>query len=337
MAEAESAVATDIPVIDVAPLLGGSEAGIASVAAAIGQACRSVGFFYIAGHGVPAALLERVYAQSRHFFDQPQPAKSALSIAHSMNNRGYAGIDAESLDPSAPADFKEAYNLGRDPEPGEPIDPDLPSQGRNQWPEALPDFRGVMLEYYAAMRRLGEQLHAAFALDLDLPADYFAGSIDRPLATLRLLRYPPASPADERPGAGAHTDYGNLTILSQDGTGGLEVQTRDGRWLAATPIAGTFVCNIGDCLMRWSNDIYKSTPHRVSNHSPRQRHSVAFFFDPNADALIDCLPTCRSAERPPLYTPILAGEYLRQRLDATYGFRGGGIGAGLDAEEKAAQ
>ncbi|MEE4450610.1 isopenicillin N synthase family dioxygenase [Novosphingobium resinovorum] len=306
----------DLPVIDIAPLLSGSPEGARAVARRIGDACRSVGFFYIAGHGVPQPQIDAVYAHSRAFFDLPLRDKTALTISRSMNNRGYAGIDDESLDPDAPADLKEAFNVGREPEGDEAF---APGDG-NQWPD-LPDFRDAMLAYYTAMRRLGEELHRAFALDLDLPEDFFATSIDRPLATLRLLRYPPATAEEERPGAGTHTDYGNITILSQDMTGGLQVCLRDGRWLDATPIAGTFICNIGDCLMRWSNDIYTSTPHRVFNTGGKVRHSVVFFFDPNADACIACLPHCASAERPARYAPVLAGDYLKQKLDATYAFR----------------
>jgi isopenicillin N synthase-like dioxygenase len=317
--DAPATTPAGLPIIDVSPLLDGSAEGIASVAQAIGAVCRTIGFFYIAGHGISTSQMTEVYRQSVRFFDQPQAAKNALSIAHSMNNRGYAGLASENLDPDAPADFKEAYNLGRAPEPDEAIDPSLPSHGSNQWPD-LPGFRDVMLGYYGAMRSLGEKLHRAFAIDLGLPADYFAPMIDRPLATLRLLRYP-ALVDEDRPGAGAHTDYGNLTILAQDMTGGLQVQTRDGHWIDAIPVENTFVCNIGDCLMRWSNDIYTSTPHRVTNRSGVMRHSLAFFFDPNPDALIACLPTCQSAERPARYAPVTAADYLRQRLDATYAFR----------------
>jgi isopenicillin N synthase-like dioxygenase len=306
----------DLPVIDIAPLLEGSPEGAREVARRIGDACRSVGFFYIAGHGVPQSQIDTVCAHSRAFFDLSVREKAALTISRSMNNRGYAGIDDESLDPDAPADLKEAFNVGREPEGDEVI-----AQGDgNQWPD-LPHFRDVMLDYYATMRRLGEELHRAFALDLELPEDFFAASIDRPMATLRLLRYPPAAIDEERPGAGAHTDYGNMTILSQDSTGGLQVRLRDGRWLDAPPIPGTFICNIGDCLMRWSNDIYTSTPHRVFNTGTQVRHSVVFFFDPNTDARIACLPRCATQDRPPRYEPVLAGEYLRQKLDATYAFR----------------
>lgn len=306
----------DLPVIDIAPLLSGAPGGAEAVAREIGEACRSVGFFYICGHGIAQEKIDAIYAFSAAFFDLPAADKVALTISRSMNNRGYAGIDDESLDPDAPADLKEAFNVGREPEGEEMLDP----LDGNQWP-ALPGFREAMLDYYAMMRRLGEQLHRAFAIDLGLAEDFFAPHIDRPLATLRLLRYPPASAEEERPGAGAHTDYGNITVLSQDMTGGLQVRLRGGDWLDATPIPGTFICNIGDCLMRWSNDIYVSTPHRVFNTGGSVRHSVVFFFDPNVDAPIACLPHCATPDRPARYEPILAGEYLRQKLDATYAFR----------------
>ncbi|AHE54898.1 isopenicillin N synthase family dioxygenase [Sphingomonas sanxanigenens] len=300
-----------IPMIDMAPLLGGTPGAAARVAADIGAACRSTGFFSIAGHGIDPALLASVYGESARFFALPEAEKQALAISRFGDNRGYAGFGSESLDPDKPADAKEAFNIGRD----EP--PDI-----NHWP-ALPGFVDVMSRYYAAMRRLSEQLHRAIAIDLALDPDFFARRIDRPQATLRLLHYPPHPGRfdGDRYGAGAHTDYGNVTILSQDMVGGLEVRTRDGRWIAATPVPGTFVCNIGDCLMRWSNDVYVSTPHRVANLSGRERYSVAFFFDPNPDALVACLPTCTDAGRPARYPPILAADYLRERLDATYAHR----------------
>jgi isopenicillin N synthase-like dioxygenase len=316
-----SVAAEALPVIDLSPLWEGPE-GLAHVAAEIGRACRTIGFFYIRDHGIPQAMLDQVYARSAAFFALPLEQKSALTISNSMNNRGYAGMESESLDPSKLSDAKEAFNIGRDPAPGEVADPAMPSVGRNQWPE-LPGFRETMLAYYEALRRLSERIHAAFALDLGLPTDYFVDKVDRPLATLRLLRYPPHPGIFDgsRYGAGAHTDYGNLTLLSQDQVGGLEVRTRGGEWLPATPVPGTFICNIGDCLMRWSNDVYVSTPHRVTNISGRERYSVAFFFDPNPDAIVACLPSCESTERPARYPPITAARYLTERLDATYAFR----------------
>ncbi len=140
------------------------------------------------------------------------------------------------------------------------------------------------------------------------------------MATLRLLHYPPQPPVagEGQIGAGEHTDYGNITLLMPDQVGGLEVRKRDGTWLAAPSIANTFVCNIGDCLMRWTNDIYVSTPHRVVNRGGKERYSVAFFLDPNPDAAIECLPKCVTPQRPARYAPTTGAAYLRSRLDATY-------------------
>ncbi len=151
------------------------------------------------------------------------------------------------------------------------------------------------------------------------------------MATLRLLHYPPqpAKAATGQIGAGEHTDYGDITLLMTDEVGGLEVKRRDGGWIQAPYMAGAFVCNIGDCLMRWTNDTYVSTPHRVVNRGGRERYSVAFFLDPNPDAEVACLPTCVSDERPARYPPVSGADYLAGRLDATYGFRQAQAGTSL--------
>ena len=172
-----------------------------------------------------------------------------------------------------------------------------------------------MLAYYDACAALGARLHRAFARDLGLEPDFFADKFDRPMATLRLLRYPAA--AEERIGAGEHTDYGNLTLLATDDVGGLEVRTRAGDWIEAPPRAGAFIVNIGDCLMRWTNDVYVSTPHRVVNRSARERTSIAFFFDPNPEAEVAAIPSCVARGEAARYPPILAADYLKLRLDAS--------------------
>ncbi|MCT2398799.1 isopenicillin N synthase family dioxygenase [Novosphingobium mangrovi (ex Huang et al. 2023)] len=312
----------NLPIIDLAPMLNDEPGGLERVATEIGEAARTIGFFYVRNHGVDEGLIDALYALAVEFFALPLEEKEKLSIAKVGNNRGYAGVGTESLDPEKLTDAKEAFNVGRDPEAGEEDDDSQVSRGRNQWPD-VPGFRDVASEYYAAVRRLSEQLHRAFALDLGVPPDYFAPYVDRPMATLRMLHYPPHPGRFDgtRYGAGAHTDYGNLTLLSQCEVGGLEVRTRAGDWISAPPVPGTFVCNIGDCLMRWSNDTYVSNPHRVVNRSGTERYSIAFFFDPNPDALVECLPSCISEDRPALYPPITAGDHLLERLDATYAHR----------------
>lgn len=321
-APARSPLPGEIPVIALGALRDRSAS--AAVAAAIGQACRQTGFFYVSEHGIADALLDELRGQAEAFFALPEAAKKRVSIEHSRHNRGYVPFEAEKLDPARKGDLKEGFNMGRELAAD---DADLvagrPFCGPNQWPPAMPAFRNALSRYFDAMLALCQDLHRAFALDLGMPGNFFENLIDKPLATLRLLHYPPhpGTFAPDQYGAAPHTDYGNVTVLWQDMAGGLEVRARNGEWIAATPLAGTFVCNIGDCLMRWSNDTYVSTPHRVVNRSGRRRLSVPFFLDPNGEAPVACLPSCAGPDRPPLYPPTTGAAYLRERLDATYAFR----------------
>jgi isopenicillin N synthase-like dioxygenase len=314
-----------IPVIDIAPLVSGSPEEAHTVARALGSACRDVGFFYVSGHGVPAALLARVFQTSAAFFAGPASIREAASFSGPGGNRGYIRLGGETLDPGKPSDVKEAFNIGLELAPD---DPELlaraPFRAMNLWPD-MPGFRDTMIEYFNRLWRLGRDLHRGFAIDLSLDPDFFETRLDRPNATLRLLRYPPVAgpPPDGQLGAGVHTDYGNVTLLATDAVGGLMVQDRSGRWLDAPVVPGAFICNIGDCLMRWSNDVYVSTPHKVVSPQGADRYSVAFFLDPNPDAVVACLPTCISPERPVKYQPITGADFLRSRLEPTYASKPG--------------
>lgn len=312
-----------IPVIDAAPLLSGTPEGLRQVAGAVGAAARDTGFFAITGHGLAGGRSEAIFAAARQVFGLPLAAKEALSIEKAGNNRGWVRLGGEALDPSRPADLKEAFNVGLELAPDDPeITERRPFRGLNAWPD-LPGFRETVLGYYDSAWQLGLALHRAVATDLGLDPLFFADKFDRPLATLRLLRYPPA-PADAPAGAigaGEHTDYGNLTLLLTDDAGGLEIRRRDGGWITAPSLPGALVVNIGDCLMRWTNDVYVSTPHRVVHSAPRERLSIAFFMDPNPDAIIEVLPGCAGPDRPTRYAPTTGAAYLAERLDATYAHR----------------
>jgi isopenicillin N synthase-like dioxygenase len=309
-----------IPIIDISALIAGDTVGMATVAQAIGQACRGIGFFYVTGHGVSETLMKDVFAQSEEFFAQPMSEKQTVLYSASSGNRGYVPMKGEALDPSKPADLKEAFNIGFDVGAD---DAELLAGVRfrapNLWPHQQ-QFRDTMLKYYNAVWSVGKILHRAFAIDLKLAPDFFDDKLNRPMAVLRLLHYPqrPEQIETGQLGAGAHTDYGCVTLLATDLAGGLEVRARDGTWLEAPPKPCAFVCNIGDCLMRWTNDTYVSTPHRVVNPSGRERYSVAFFLDPNPDAVVECLPGCSNAQNPARYPPIRGDDYLQSRLDATY-------------------
>jgi len=310
----------DLPVIDLAPLVGGTGRGLQKVAGELGRAAREIGFFYVKNHGVDQALIDRTFEAAHRFFDQPLDEKMKLTKDFFKTNRGYVPMEGESLDPSKPSDLKEAFNIGLDLAADDPriLNGD-PFRAVNLWPD-LPGWRQTVLAYFNSVWALGRQMHKAIAVDLGEPGEYFEDKLDAPLATLRLLHYPP-QPGHAKSGqigAGTHTDYGNITILLPDKVGGLEVRRRDGVWLKAPTIEGAFVCNIGDCLMRWTNDTYVSTPHRVVNESGLERYSIAFFLDPNPDAEVACLTGCVRAGEAPKYAPVSGADYLKSRLDASY-------------------
>jgi len=310
-----------LPVIDVSGLASTKPSDRAAVAAELGSACRGIGFFYVSGHGISESIRDALFAAARSFFAMPAAAKEEYSIKRSPHNRGYVALEAERLDQSAAhSDYKEAYNVGLELAADNPeVLAGKPFRGVNLWP-AIPGWRDKVLAYYDACWALGRRIHRGFALDLGIAEDFFEDKLDAPLATLRMLHYPPQPAARDRApdsGAGAHTDYGNLTILATDGVAGLQVRARSGAWIDAPHIPGTFVCNIGDCLMRWTDDLYVSTPHRVAIPL-RDRYSAAFFLDPNPDARVEVLPSCLKAGAAPKYPPITGADYIRERLTATY-------------------
>jgi isopenicillin N synthase-like dioxygenase len=301
-----------IPVLDFSRFSGGADRG--GFVADLGAAARGPGFFLLTGHGIEPALRAAVFAQADRFFSLPVGEKEAVSILKTPHYRGWAHDGLESLDEtSGQTDRKESFNIGFDLPPDDPrVVAGEPFRGVNQWPD-LPGFRETMLAYYDAALDLGVRLSRAIALDLGLAEDHFDGAFHEPLAALRLLHYPPATGTAGEIGAGAHSDYGVLTLLMTDGEPGLQVKPRGGDWTDVPHVDGAYVVNIGDCLMRWTNDIYVSTPHRVLPPR-RQRRSVAMFVEANPDVVVEALPGTGA----PRYPAIRAADYLQSRLDATY-------------------
>ncbi|WP_432695911.1 isopenicillin N synthase family dioxygenase [Marinobacterium sp. YM272] len=313
-----------LPIISLAKLNSDDPAERKAVADELGRACRKVGFFYVTDHGIAPETVELVFSEARRFFAQPLEAKEALSIKRSKHNRGYVAMADEQLNPAAGADMKEAFNIGVELAPDHPdLVADKPFRGPNFWPE-LPEWgdewREHMLTYFHACEELGRLIHRGLSLDLGVDEHFFDRHLARPLATLRMLRYPASDDAVTRDdgGAGAHTDYGNITILATDGVAGLEVANREGQWVQAPSVDGAFVCNIGDCLMRWSNDTYVSTPHRV-RPPQSERYSVAFFMEVDPESIVD--PRQLRPDEAPKYAPVRFVDYLTERLNATYGYR----------------
>ena len=309
-----------VPTIALTGLRSGRSADLERIGREIGAAARGLGFFSVSDHGIPQALIDAVFAESAGFFARSQTEKNALSVTQSTAYRGYVRFGEEKLDPTLAGDIKECFNAGPDLAADDPdVRAGKPFHAVNQWPDA-PAFRSALVAFQTAALELIMLLHRAIAIDLGIDASFFDAYFDRAVGILRLLHYPPHPGAFDGSvyGAGAHTDYGNLTLLAQDANGGLEVRKRDGGWIGVPPAPGTFVCNIGDCLMRWTNDVYVSNAHRVVNRSGRERFSVAYFGDPNSDALVACLPSVLAPGEQPKYPPITYADYLRSRYEVTY-------------------
>ena len=282
-------------------------------AAALRAAFESIGFLYLRNHGVPVSVLDAVLAQSRAFFGLSQEGKLAVRPPTKGSTRGYGAVASQALDEKRPGDLKEIFQAG----------PERPGARANVWPEGLAGFREAVLAFQKAAMETCNQLMRAIAVSLGLPEAYFEPYHDRSDCTARLLHYPPL-PANPLPGqmrAGAHTDFGGLSLLFPDGKGGLEIRGPEGIWIPAPALPDMAILNTGDLLERWTNGKFRSSPHRVVNPvgpaAERDRYSVVLFHSPNPDAVIECLAPCRSPGLEPKYPPITAGEHMLQRIRAS--------------------
>ena len=319
-ASATDTDASAIPIIDIAQLGSGDCAAIALGARALADAAERVGFFYVRNHAVPQALVERVYALSRRFFALPIEAKESVRI--NALHRGFLAIGQARMYEQARVDLKESFIWGQELGPDDPdVASGKPLMGPNQWPAALPELASTLMAYSAAVMDCGRSLLRGFAVSLGLDPEFFRQPFTKPLCRCSLIYYPPQPPesGSEQFGVAPHTDYGGLTLLSQDDTGGLQVRTRSGEWVTAPPIPSSFVVNIGDLMARWTNDRFVSTPHRVVNSSGRARYSVGVFFDPAFDTVID--PRDLRPNTPPLYPPVRCGDYIVSRFNKSFSYR----------------
>ena len=318
-----------IPVFDLQPAFAGSPADRAALARRIGDACQGVGFFAIANHRVPWPLVGDAFAVSAEFFALPTAEKLRYAPADATVPRGYNAFKSRNLGRTlgldTPPDLREQYFIG-------PLDADpgrfaaYPGADRfyraNIWPDAVPAYRVVFSALYGEMEALAKEMMRLFALALDLDERFFDDKVDRHFSTLPSNNYPDLSEdvAPEQRRAGAHTDFGSLTLLAVDGAlGGLQVDVPGAGWTDVRPPPDCLIVNLGDMMARWTGDRWRSTLHRVANPpSTRQsarRQSLAFFLHPNYDAEVACLPSCISPGREPVYPPILAGEHMRRKLE----------------------
>lgn len=324
-----------VPVIDISPWLRGDPAGKRDVAALVDAACRDIGFLVISGHGIDPELLARVRHLSERFFDLPLEEKMRIARPARDVARGYIPMEGEAVAASrgekTEGDLNESLMIG--PEDFDPDDPyfTAPAAGAsfvpNLWPAAPHGLRETYTGYFSAMAALATELMRIFAVALDLPERFFDDKVDRHISRLRVRNYP-AQDVPPKPGqlrAGAHSDYGSLTILTADSSpGGLQAFNKAGAWTAVPMIDGTFVVNIGDMLARWTNDRWVSTLHRVVNPpeehaATSRRHSIVFFHNPNYDAEVACLPGCAGPGNPAKYPATTSGEHLLEKFVSAQG------------------
>jgi isopenicillin N synthase-like dioxygenase len=318
---------TQIPIIDMVQF-GQGEDGQRTLATTVDRALTEIGFFVLIGHGLDWSRIEATAAICREFFDQPQAVKDAVAN-HGVPFRGYLGYGGENLsyteDEASPPDWKENFLMGR-PDLVDPYFRDPAHRGTfkpNVWPKEMPQLREALEWYYRAMEGLTDSLMQVLAIALELDPLFFRDKLDRHDSTLRAANYPhqQTAPLPGQLRAGAHTDYGVITILKiEEAAGGLQVRTRSGQWVEAPVVNQGLVINIGDLMMTWTNDRWLSNLHRVVNPpydsgSSTRRQSMVYFVNCNPDARIECLPTCQSADNPPRHAPIGAGEHRRMKVE----------------------
>ncbi len=307
-----------VPVVSIEPFRFGGRDDQLRVAAAVGDACARHGFLSVVGHGVDPTLIEHTRLVASAFFDLPTDEKNLIRV--NATGTGYVPFALEALAASrgdrTPGDLKESLNAGRDHE-------------ANQWPERPALLRGFWTAYFEQMNVLASTMMQLFAMALGMRDDFFADKIDQPQTFMRAINYPdqPNAPEAGQLRAGAHTDYGTLTILlSENKPGGLQVLAPEGHWIDVVAVENSFVINIGDMMQQWTNDRWRSTLHRVVN-PPHQaglstrRLSLVFFHNPNPYAMIAPLDVCVDATHPVRYQPIMASEHLRAKSE-----RAGGLG-----------
>ncbi|KAI1634277.1 hypothetical protein F4809DRAFT_619429 [Biscogniauxia mediterranea] len=334
-----------IPIIDFSEFYSDDAAARSRVVDQVRENCLYNGFFQITGHSIPLDQQKKVMDSAKSFFALPQEEKDLVSKDNTTWNRGYEQLRSQILEEGTQPELKEGFYIGADIPKTHPyfINKKLNS-GPNQWPSGLADvddFKASTMAYYNSALSLAADLMRAIALSLDLDEDYFMTFLDGTVATMRLLHYPSQpKDADEKltRGIGAHTDFGAITILLQDEVDGLQVwDQRNETWIDVEPTRGALVVNLGNLMARWTNNKYKSNVHRVINKSGKERYSIPVFISGNPDYLVECIPTCQSAENPPKYEPITVEQAVSSSYAESYGraqLYKQGMGKAMDATAK---
>eukprot|EP00262_Sarcandra_glabra_P002667 TRINITY_DN13076_c0_g1_i1.p1 TRINITY_DN13076_c0_g1~~TRINITY_DN13076_c0_g1_i1.p1 ORF type:complete len:361 (+),score=54.81 TRINITY_DN13076_c0_g1_i1:164-1084(+) len=295
--------------------------GVLEVVSMLDQACKEAGFFYVKGHGIPDAIVKEVKDVTRKFFYLPYEEKVKIKLSSVTGFRGYQRL-GENITKGIP-DMHEAIDCYREVGPGMYGALGSSLEGSNKWLDNPSNCKPLMEEYISLLTDLSRKIMRGIALALGGPPDAFEGErAGDPFWVMRLIGYPGSTDnksqymQENDIGCGAHTDYGLLTLVNQDDEiPALQVRNRSGEWIWAAPIPGTFVCNIGDMLKIWSNGLYESTLHQVTNNSPKYRVSVAYFYEPNFDAAVEPLDFCKQKTGGAAkFEKVVYGEHLVRKV-----------------------
>ncbi len=304
---------THIPTIDVSLF----DSDKAAFVAKVGEAYKQFGFCGFSNHGVSDELVEKAFALTRAFFALDEQTKKQYLIPNQGGARGYTAKGVEIAKDAEHVDLKEFWHIGREVAGDAPHESLYP----NVWPAEIAEFKQATLDLYEALENLGNKVLRALALVIGQQEDYFADKTDHGNSVLRLLHYPPIEDnSTQSIRAGQHEDINLITLLVGSHEAGLEILTREGKWLPVTMVPGAIVINIGDMMQRLTNHVLPSTTHRVVNPQCQEgqqssRYSMPFFLHPNPEFLIDTLATCISDDNPNRYPEaITANEYLNERL-----------------------
>lgn len=307
----------------------------AAIAEAIDHTLCDTGFLLVTGHGVDDDVRAAYFDAVHRFFALPIEHKNEIAIGRSRFHRGYVGFATETLEgalagdedtvgESLAGDMKETLDTGLEHGPDHPeVVAGTPLHGPNQWPD-LAGFREAVEAYRAQSIEAACRMQRVLAMALDLDPDYFVTQPGETMYHLRMIHYPPMDRLTPEPGqlgCGAHTDYGTITLLADDGVGGLQVRQRSGEWIDVTVPDGHLVVNLGDLMAIWTNDRWVSNPHRVVNPPGVDRYSSPLFVTPPFHLRIETLETCLAAGEVPRHEPMISGPYLLSRFDGTHSYR----------------
>jgi len=305
-----------IPSVNLAYFTGGDAEKRNRFVKELGDAYREIGFVAVRNHGINDPLIEELYREVKSFFALPEPIKLKYQKPELAGQRGYTSFGKEHAKGSMAGDLKEFWQFGQIVDDNDPIKEEYPD---NVWVDEVPGFNEVGIQSYRAFQNSGTHLLRAIALYLKLPEDYFDKKIHNGNSILRAIHYPPIQ-GDPKSALRAeqHEDINLITLLVGASADGLEVLSRQDQWVPVTALPGQIVVNVGDMLQRLTNDVLRSTTHRVVN-PPRElwgtsRFSIPFFLHPRSEMKLDCLPQCVNFDNPRKYDNITAGEYLDERL-----------------------